>query len=82
MRSVYESRRAAEIEIERQICQGTDKIVSRNFPRVAKLLWPFKTAAHLASISSRDERSAARWLSGETEPPNSVVVATIQEIFG
>lgn len=69
-------------KIERQLRQGTDKIVSRNFGRVAKLLWPVKTAAHLAAISDRDERTAARWLSGEFEPPYIIVEATMREIFG
>lgn len=68
--------------IERQICQGTDKIVSRNFGRVAKLLWPVKTAAHLASIANTNERTAARWLSGEFEPPYVIVEATMRAIFG
>lgn len=68
-------------EIERQIRQGSDKIVSPNFGRVAKLLWPVKTAAQLATISKRDERTAARWLSGEFEPPYCVIEAVMHAIF-
>lgn len=82
MHNVYEVRIAEATAIERQIRQGTDKIVSRNFGRVAKLLWPFKTAAHLAAISKTNERTAARWLSGEFDPPYSIVEATMHEIFG
>lgn len=68
--------------IERQICQGTDKIVSAGqFGRIAKVLWPVKTAAQLASIAQRDERTAARWLSGEFEPPYSIIEATMHAIF-
>lgn len=80
MRSVYEGQADGAREIERHFCQGTDKIVSRKFGAVAKVLWPLKTAAHLAAISGRDERTAARWLSGEFEPPAIVIAAVIVEI--
>jgi hypothetical protein len=81
LRSTYEARRSEQIETERQIRQGTGKIVSRKFGSVAKVLWPFKTAAHLASIAKTNERTAARWLSGEFEPPVCVVLAVVNEIF-
>ena len=82
MRSSYEERLAETTNIERQIRQGTVKIVSRKFGPVAKFLWPFKTAAHLASIANTNERTAARWLSGEFPPPYCIVEATMHEIFG
>jgi len=50
------------------------------FTSVAKLLWPHKTAAHLAAISGKDERTAKRWLAGEYEPPAIVIAAIIVEI--
>lgn len=82
MQSTYEKRLYEATYIERQIRQGADKIVSRrNFGRVAKLLWPFKTAAHLAAIAKTNERTAARWLSGEFPPPFSIIEATMHEIF-
>lgn len=59
---------------------GTDKIVCRKFGAVAKLLWPHKTAAHLASIAGANERTATRWISGEFEPPAIVIAAVIVEI--
>jgi hypothetical protein len=82
MRSVYERPADEAREIGRRIRQGADKNVSRKFGPVAKLLWPAKTAAHLAAIAKKDERSAARWLSGKSDPPNSVVLAVMHEIFG
>ena len=82
MRSDYETRVAEARAIERQVCQGTAKIVSRKFGPVAKFLWPHKTAAHLASIAGTNERTAARWLSGEFEPQICVVLAVNEEIFG
>jgi hypothetical protein len=58
-----------------------DRIVTRRFGAVARVLWPFKTAAHLASIAGVDERTAKRWLSGEYEPPICIVTAVIDETF-
>ena len=81
MRSVYEARVSEAREIERQLRQGTDKIVRRKFGPVAKFLWPLKTAAHVAAIAKTNERTAARWLSGEFPPPYSVIEATMHEIF-
>jgi len=81
MRNVYELRATEQTTIARQIRQGDVKIVSRNFGRVAKLLWPFKTAAHIAAIAKTNERTAARWLSGEYDPPYVVIEATMHEIF-
>lgn len=73
---------ASAAEMRRQESQRPDRIVSvGNFGKVAKLLWPFKTAAHIAAIANSNERTAARWLSGEIEPPNIIVLATMQEIF-
>lgn len=69
-------------QIERQILRGTDRIVRvGKFGPVAKLLWPTKTAAFLASIAKKDERTAARWLSGEFEAPYCIVELTMHEIF-
>lgn len=50
------------------------------FGKVAKALWPRKTAATLASIGGKDERTAKRWLSGEYEPPGVVIAAIVNEI--
>ena len=80
MRTVYETKIAEASEIERQIRQGTGKIVSRKFGAVARVIWPFKTAAQLAVIADTNERTAARWLSGEFEPPGIVIAAIIVEI--
>lgn len=50
------------------------------FGVVAKALWPRKTAATLASIGGKDERTAKRWLSGEYEPPGVVIAAIVVAI--
>ena len=75
---------ASATEINRHQCQpasGTDTRVSVcNFGKHAKLAWPFKTAAHVASIAGTSERQAARMLTGEFEPPASVLAALVVEI--
>ena len=68
-------------KIERRLRQGTDKIVDvSKFGAVAKVLWPLNTAATIAAIAGKDERTGARWLSGEFEPPNIVILAVLAEI--
>lgn len=68
------------IRQNRPSVSSADKIVGRKFGAVAKVLWPFKTAAHIAAIAGRDQRTAERWLSGEFEPPAIVIAAVIVEI--
>ena len=78
--SVYEQRVAEARAIQGRLSVGLDKTVTPIFGAVAKVIWPIKTAAHLAAISGRDERTAKRWLAGEFEPPGSVLAAVIVEI--
>lgn len=69
-------------EIQGRFSADRDKIVPPyKFPAVCRLLWPEKTAVHLAAISGREDRTAKRWLTGEYEPPVSVVLAVMQEMF-
>jgi hypothetical protein len=73
---------ASNTEIARHECRNPDKIVGGfKFASVARVLWPTKTAATLAAIAKRDQRTAERWLSGEFEPPYVVVEAVMHEIF-
>jgi hypothetical protein len=81
VRSSFGNPIAVATEIQGRFRQGPDRIVSAGrFAAVCKALWPIKTAAHIAAIAKRDERSAARWLSGEFEPPGIVIAAIILEI--
>jgi hypothetical protein len=45
------------------------------------MLWPHKTAAHLAALANTNERTAARWISGEHDPPVLVAFAVAMEMF-
>ena len=58
-----------------------DKIVPRKFGAVCKIIWPNKTANELAYIAKADERTAKRWLRGESDPPLSVIMAIFAEMM-
>lgn len=82
MRNGYEVARAEQIQIEGHVASGRDILVPPpNWVDFAKRHWPNKTAAQLAAIAGRDERTAKRWLSGEYEPPMPVVVALVTKLF-
>lgn len=81
MHGSFGNPRIVATELQGQFRPGRDKIVTRKFGAVAKVLWPEKTAAHIASIAGADERTAKRWLAGEFEPPTSVVIACMQEML-
>jgi hypothetical protein len=80
MHGAFGNPRGVETEIQGQFVPGRDTIVTCRFAVAARALWPVKTAAHLAAIAGRDERTAKRWLSGEFEPPNCVIAAIVLEI--
>lgn len=69
-------------EIVRREATAPDAFVAPClFGRIAKLVWPFKTAFILAELGKTTQRTAERWLSGEHEPPPIVVAAMLGEIF-
>lgn len=69
-------------ELQGRFVPERDKIVTPgNWVIGARAYWPNKTAAHLASIAGKDERTAKRWLAGEFEPPKSVIAALIAEML-
>ena len=73
---------ASATEINRRGPSRYDEIVGpTKFGRIAKIVWPFKTTAVLADIGKTTTRSAERWLSGENEPPASIVAAMLVEIL-
>ena len=81
MRSVFGNPVATAIEMQGRYVPGRDVLVPpTKFAAVAKALWPQKTAAELAAIAGKDERTAKRWLAGEFEPPGIVIAAIIVEI--
>lgn len=82
MRSLFGNPVVVAREIQGQFVPGRDTIVPPpKFGDVCRLLWPDKTAACIAAIAGRDERTAKRWLSGEYEPPVVVLLAVINKMF-
>lgn len=65
--------------------QGT-KVPGRSpiskFGRVARALWPRKTAAELAFRASVTERAAKYWLTGARAPSALAIDAIVAEITG
>jgi hypothetical protein len=83
MRSVYEARVAEQIEIGGRLVSGADTFVPPpQWAAMARVLWPLKTAAHLATLAGKDVKSAKRWLSGEFDPPGIIYAALILEMHG
>lgn len=80
MHGVFGNPEIVARELQGHFRPGEDKIVTRKFGAVARVLWPHKTAAHIAVIAGADERTAKRWLAGEFEPPAIVIAAVIVEI--
>lgn len=50
------------------------------FREVCKIIWPEGTERTLALIGGVDDRTARRWLAGETEPPALIYAAILSEL--
>lgn len=82
MHGVFGNRDVVASEIQGQFQPDRDKIVPPlKWVGVARHLWPKKTAAHLASITGKDERTGKRYLEGDYEPPGAIVAAIVAELF-
>lgn len=82
MRSLFGNPAVVATELQGRYVPGMDKIVPPfKFAGCAMHLWPHKTAAHLASIAGKDERTAKRWLAGEFEPPSIILAMMMVEML-
>lgn len=82
MRHVYGNAFATTNEMQGQYVQGRDICVPPfKWAAFARHCWPHKTAAHLAALAGKDERTAKRWLAGEFDLPNQVLLALIAELL-
>lgn len=82
MHSTFGNREIVAREIQGHYVPGRDTLVpAPQFGNVCRLLWPDKTAACIAAIAGKDERTAKRWLAGEYEPPVVVLLAVINKMF-
>lgn len=82
MRSQWGSASVVSREIQGQFSADRDKIVPpQNWVWFARHCWPDKTAAHLATIAGKDERTAKRWLAGEFEPPLVIAETLFRKLW-
>lgn len=81
MRSVYEERVAEATQIERTLVQGNARLCSSKFGKHCKIIWPVKTAEHLALAVGCSVRAAAYEISGERPPSDKSMLVIINEIF-
>lgn len=81
MRAVFGNPDSVASEIGGRFRPGRDKIVPPSkFSAVCKVLWPLNTAACIAAIAGKDERTGKRWLAGEHDAPPCVYAAIFVEI--
>ncbi len=80
MRAVFDGSAFGTTAKNPQNCGAPAKLSGRKFGAVAKTLWPDATAKTLGKIAGLSHRTAERWLSGEFEPPASVIAAAIYEM--
>ena len=57
-----------------------EAIFPQMFGRVARAIWPQKTAFILAELADVSDRAAKDWLSGKVAPPAVVVAAMFVEV--
>lgn len=82
MRASFGNSESVANEIWGRFRPGRDKIVPPpKYVGVFKFLWPINTAAHIAAIAGKDERTGKRWLAGEFEPDACVFVAALTEML-
>ncbi len=81
MQSTYEARSGEQTEIQRNIVQGSARICTTNFGKHCKVIWPSKTAEHLALAVGCSVRAAQYQISGEYPPSDRAMLVVINEIF-
>jgi hypothetical protein len=81
MRGVSALRVAASVESDRTDIRDTEQSFGSILGDVSRLLWPAKTAAHLAAAAGCSERAAEFYLSGQREWSGDAIAAIITEVM-
>lgn len=81
MRGVSALRAAASVAIARTEVRDTEQSFGSILADVSRLLWPEKTAAHLAAAAGCSERAAEFYLSGDREWSGQALAAIIAEVM-
>lgn len=81
MPSVSTAGRRATIETTRTTVQSNEQSFGDVLSDVASVLWPKKTAAHLAAKAGCTERAAEFYMAGDREWSGPAVTAIVSEIL-
>jgi len=80
MRSVSEAARVASPETTRTAVRSDEQLFGSILGDVARLLWPTKTAAHVAALIGCSERAAEMYLAGDRDWSGDAMAVLIGEI--
>ena len=69
------------IKTARNDLRADEETFGSIFTDVARLLWPSKTAAHVAALVGCSERNAEFWLSGKQKWSGDAIAAIVAEIL-
>ena len=81
MASVSSTARVRATETARTLVQRDEQSFGSIFADVARLLWPSKTAAHLAAAVGCSERAAEFYLAGQRDWSGDALAAIVAEIM-
>jgi hypothetical protein len=73
--------RPASRESRRTEIRGTEQLFGSILGDVARLLFPHKTAAHIAALVGCSDRAAEMYLAGDREWSGDAVAAIVAEIL-
>lgn len=71
----------SSIAIARSEFQGDEENFGSIIADIARLLWPAKTAAHIAAAVGCSERNAEFWLSGKQKWSGDAIAAIVAEVL-
>lgn len=81
MRTSSTNALARASESPRPTGRDTDQSVGDVLSNISRVLWPAKTAAHVAAVSGCTERAAERYLAGDREWSGDAVAAIVAEVL-
>lgn len=72
---------AKAVEILRTDVQEDEQLFGSVLADMARMLWPTKTAAHIASAAGCSERAAEFYLAGQRDWSGDAIVALVTELL-
>ena len=81
MRSSIAERAVTSLETARTSVRLPEQSFGSILGQVAKLLWPAKTAAHIAAAAGCGERAAEMYLAGDREWSGAALACIVAEVL-